>query len=315
MEFEQFLMSLGLMPREISPGKWVRCPTETHPRSSNGSYKLAEDYQVGWAMDFAAHSEPIMWRAENTDLPVIDRSAIAKRQAQAERERQQATRLATEYYQSCDPVKGYHDYLERKGLDMNGCVGLKHDRNTGALVVPMLIGRRLSSVQMINLDGSKRFWPGAKTKSATFTIERAGAPITILCEGLATGLSLYSSIPTARVVVAFSAGNLLPATEFIVKGMAAVAADNDYDTQARIGTNPGVKAAQIAAEALGCGVAIPQCQGTDWNDFAAERTEALKQAEITKRRQKTFADIDREVQAEIRALVMRHAKLRIMARV
>ena len=315
MQFEQFLLSMGLIPRHIEPGKWTRCPTQTHPRSSNGSYKLADDYQVGWAIDFAVQSEPLMWRAENTQAPRIDYSAIAKRRRIAEMERQAASKKAAEYYMACEPVRGSHPYLDAKNLSMTGCYGLKRDKS-GDLVVPMLIGKKLSSLQKICMDGTKRFWPGAVTKSATYTIERAGAPLTILCEGLATGLSLYASIPTCRVVVAFSSGNLVPACESIPRrGLAVVAADNDHHTAARIGVNPGVRAANQAAEIIGCGVAVPQCNGTDWNDFYNERTDALREAEASKRRQKTFADVAREVDSEMRALVMRHAKLRAMARV
>lgn len=311
-QFERFLVSLGLQPREIVPGKWVRCPTETHPRKRNGSYKLADDGQVGWAIDFAAHAEPIMWRADNDEgrVPRVDRGEIARRKAEAERERQRATNAAREHYMRCAPVRGGHEYLESKGLSMVGCHGLKVDTATEALVVPMLVGASVSSLQMIRPDGSKRFWPGARTKGAVYRIERQGAPLTILCEGLATGLTLYGAVPTARVIVAFSSGNLLPAIDSMGPGLCVVAADNDHGTEERRGTNPGVIAAQAAAEALGCGVAVPECQGSDWNDYAAERLAALIEGEQTKRRPRSQADLVRDVNAEIRAAVMRQARLR-----
>jgi len=313
MQFEQFLLSMGLIPRHIEPGKWTRCPTQTHPRSSNGSYKLADDYQVGWAIDFAVQSEPLMWRAENTDTQKIDYLSIAKRRKIAEIDRQGASNKAAEYYMACEPVRGSHPYLDSKNLTMTGCYGLKRDKS-GDLVVPMLIGKKLSSLQKICMDGTKRFWPGAATKGATYTIERAGAPLTILCEGLATGLSLYASIPTSRVVVAFSSGNLVPACESIPRrGLAVVAADNDHQTELRIGLNPGLRAANQAAELIGCGVAVPQCKGSDWNDFYNERIDVLREAELTKRRKKTFSDIAKEVDSEVRGFVLRHAKLRVMA--
>ena len=40
-------------------------------------------------------------------------------------------------------------------------------------------------------------------------------------------------------------------------GLAVVAADNDQGTEVRIGTNPGIDAAQAAADAAGAGVAVP----------------------------------------------------------
>lgn len=310
-QFNAFLFSLGLMPREIVPGKWVRCATETHPRKRNGSYKLSDDGQVGWAIDFAAHAEPVMWRSTGSDLPVIDRAAIYKRKQQEWKDLQRATQGAREYYMACQPIRKGHEYLDRKGLALTGCSGLKVERKTGALVIPMMINGSLSSVQMIKPDGSKKFWPGAKTKGAVYFIERQAAPLTILCEGLSTGLTLYGAVPTARVVVAFSAGNLTSATDVISTGLCAVAADNDHETQKARGFNPGLLAAQNAAQALGCGYAIPNTTGSDWNDYAVERIALLMESERTQRRPKSIADLRRAVESEIRSSIMREAKLRV----
>jgi phage/plasmid primase-like uncharacterized protein len=50
-----------------------------------------------------------------------------------------------------------------------------------------------------------------------------------------------------------------------------IAADNDHGTEERTGTNPGIQAAQEAAQALSCGVAHPEgIRGTDWADARQE---------------------------------------------
>lgn len=306
--FESFLESLGLRPRDIVPGKWMRCPTETHPRKKNGSYKLAEDGLIGWAMDFAAHAEPAVWRPESGEAPTVDRAAIERRRSQERRDIAQATRGAQEFYLRCHPVRDEHEYLTRKGLTMEGCSGLKIDPRTGALVVPMYVGRTISSVQSITSGGAKRFWPGARTKGATYIIERPGAPVTILCEGLATGLTLFAAVPTSRVVVAFSTGNFPAAAAAIPSGMRCVAADNDHETEARIGVNPGVVAAHRAAKEMGCGVAIPEGSGTDWNDYFCEQLEALRESEQGKRRPRAESELVRDVNARINAAVMKQTR-------
>lgn len=308
--FERFLESLGLHPREIIPGRWMRCPTENHPRKRNGSFKLAEDGQIGWAMDFAVHTEPVVWRPERYDIPKVDRRALARRRAEERRALIMAIRGARAFYEACEPLRNSHPYLDTKGLSMEGCFGLKRDPKTGALVVPMLVEGQLASVQTIAVDGEKRFWPGARTKGAHYRIERPNAPLTILCEGLATGLTLFAAVPTARVVVAFNAGNLASVAATINHNLCVVAADNDHETAKRIDTNPGVKAATEAADVLGCGIAVPECSGTDWNDYFGERLALLREAERGKRRPKSSAQIVREVNAEICAAVMRQARWR-----
>lgn len=301
--FESFLHSVGLIPRDIVPGKWVRCATQDKPKKKNGSYKLAADQQIGWAINFAVHAEPVVWRPDGKVKQTYQRYD----RAEDDRRQRNAMREAQEFYLRCPPLKGSHAYLEARSLSMMGCYGLKVDPATDALVVPMMRGREVLSVQRIMPDGVKRFWPGARTKGTRYVIDRPMASVTIICEGLATGLTLFSSLSMSRVIVAFSAGNLIPASEDI-EGMCVVAADNDHGTEARIGTNPGVIAAQKAAERLGCGVAIPECQGTDWNDYYRERVSALTEMEEHKRKKKTAHMIEAEVRSEIHAAVMRHVR-------
>src|SRR5690606_3035190 len=117
---------------------------------------------------------------------------------------------------------------ESHGLDMTGCGGLRVD-NEGWLVVPAYRGAEFSSVQRIAPDGQKRFWPGAPMKGVSYLIDRPGASVTVLAEGLATGLAIHAACPLVRVVIAFSAQNLVTvAKRRRWQGMVAVAADNDH---------------------------------------------------------------------------------------
>jgi putative DNA primase/helicase len=302
--FADFLRIAGLIPREIvADSKWRRCKTQTHPGKKNGSYKLLDSGTLGFAQDFAIHPSPLMWRAERTiDAPKIDHAAIAERRREEQQALIKSTREAREFYAACKPLRGSHEYLTSHGLDMTGCLGLKVD-DKGWLVVPMWTGSNIASVQRISPEGEKKFWYGASVGGASYTINRKNASVTVLCEGLATGLAIFAAMPLSRVLVAFNAGNLsrVPAPK---SGMVVVAADNDHATFKKIGRNPGVAAATEAAEAIGCGVAVPEgIEGTDWCDYRTEKYASKKF--MSKLRD---ADIRRAIDADISAAMMRNAR-------
>jgi putative DNA primase/helicase len=303
--FVDFVRSAGLIPGDIlQDGNWRRCATETHPRKRNGSYKLAADGLVGWAQNFEIDSDPRTWRPDNSDaLDKIDFAAIARRRAAERRALAQATQAARKFYSDCAPLKDGHPYLDSHGLNMAGCLGLKIDAS-GWLVVPVLIERNLMSVQRISPAGDKLFWSGASVKGASYAIGRPNASITVLCEGLATGLAIFAAAPLARLVVAFNAGNMAR-VQIPRRGMAVVAADNDHGTAAKLGHNPGLDAAHEAAESLGCGVAVPTgIEGTDWCDYRKERVAFL----LADRPKERESSIRRAVDAEIAAAMSRNAK-------
>ena len=304
MNFLEFARAHGLIVDDVvADGLWHRVPTEDHPRKRNGALKLAADGRIGWIQDHATHPEPLTWRPDRETVIPIDFAAIARRRAEARRALVDATQAARRFYADCKPLQGGHPYLESHGLRMDGCFGLRIDGD-GWLVVPVMLDRNLMSVQRIGPDGEKRFWPGASVKAASYRIDRVEASITVLCEGLATGLAVFVAAPLTRVVVCFDAGNL-PRVAIPRRGLVVVAADNDHGTQARLGHNPGMEAAQKAADALGCGVAAPAgIGGTDWCDFRRERLAGLMVARPDARE----GDLRRAVDAEVAAAMMRCAK-------
>jgi len=310
-DFRFFCQANGLLPRGIEPdGIWHRCPTESHPHSRNGAYKLSLDGGIGFVQDWAIHPEPITWKPESpVNAAPIDWAAIKRRKAE---ERQRIAAAITEafaYFEACQPLREGHPYLSRKHLDMVGCFGLRVDA-AGWLVIPMYVNDAFASLQRISPEGEKLFWLGASTRGACYVIERRDAALTVLCEGLATGLAIFAAVPTARVVVGFNAGNLVRVAEALhCRGMVAVAADNDVATEARTGRNPGVIAGHDAAAVLGCGVAVPTgITGTDWLDYRNEKIEERRQA-YRRGRGVSESGIRRAVDAEIGAAMMRNAKL------
>lgn len=312
-EFLNFVRANGIIvPDTFTPGRWIRCSTESHPRKKNGSIKLADDGLVGWCQDYAAHVEPIMWRAtDGAALAApIDRAAIARRQLERRRALIEATLGARAFYAACTPLRDSHPYLAGKGLGVAGCLGLRVDA-AGWLVVPMLYNDKILSVQRISPEGEKKFHFGATTKCAYYVIERQGAAITVLVEGFATGLTIFQAIPNCRVIVAFNAGNLTEvAARMRRHGMGVVCADNDHETEKRIGRNPGLDGARAAAAVLGVGVAYPTCAGTDWNDYVMEQMElAFAGQSFSFSRKRTPLQIQAAAFADVKLKVMREAKL------
>jgi putative DNA primase/helicase len=290
----------------VPDGKWRRCPTESHPRKRNGSYKLAIDGRIGWFQDFARDAEAVTWRPEGqTNVEPYDPSWIRAAQAKAAEELRIATDEARAFYAACKPLVGGHPYLEAHGLDMRGTYGLRVD-GKGWLVVPAHRDHKISTVQRISPEGEKRFWPGASVKGAAYVIGRSDAPLVVVCEGLATGLAIYAALPQARIVVAFNSGNLAKLSPRLIgDGLAVVAADNDWETAQRLGSNPGVDAAQAAADALQCGIAVPE--GIDGTDFCDMRNELIQRRMDKRGAKEREGDIARAVDAELAMRIRRGA--------
>ena len=277
MMFEQAIRMAGLRPRDVvADGRIRRCDTEAKPGRRNGWFVLHPDGHGTWGDWASGGSEALgHWRDERA---TVDPAALARQQALVSkiRERERAARVqairgARQFWNvKARPVRQLHPYLSGKGLVAKGTAGLR--ACDGWLVIPVMFRGSVISVQRISESGEKLFWPGAPVKGGHYLLDRPGAAVTVLCEGFSTGLAVYQSMRHARVVVAFDAGNLQPvANELRPTGSVVFAADNDYGTMARRGTNPGLEKARNAAELLGAGVAYPQgITGTDWADALKE---------------------------------------------
>lgn len=272
MDFRTALQAAGLRPRDIVPdGKWRRCATEDKPHKKNGAYCLTPD-GLGLWRNWATDDQVSTWTDGDTKRAAPVDPAIAERRRQQERaDRIQAIRRAAEQWHQARPCRLLHPYLARKGLSALGTVGLRE--LDGWLVVPVLWRGRVISIQRIHPDGTKRFAVGAPVKGGHYAITRERAAVTVLCEGLSTGLAIYQCVRNAAVIVAFDAGNMVHAArEVKPTGSVVVFADNDHGTMARRGFNPGLDAARNTADLLGCGVAYPSgIDGTDAADWLKEK--------------------------------------------
>jgi phage/plasmid primase-like uncharacterized protein len=274
MRFQDALNSHGLIPRDIiDDGKWHRCPTADKPRKKNGAYKLWIGGRRGYFMNFATDAEAIEWRDDAPMAPrdqrAIDDRIRALRQREAA-ERARAVRAAREHWETLPILTDWHAYIERKGLSLQGCKGLRLHGDD--LVIPMYRGGALVNLQTISMEGEKLYRKGCPVRGASFVLSRTRSAVTCYVEGFATGLAVFQSVPNSSVIVCFDAGNLLAVAEDAKpRGMAVVCADNDWETQRDRGMNKGVENGTKAAERMGCGVAYPEgIRGTDWADALQE---------------------------------------------
>ncbi|MEQ1804502.1 MAG: DUF927 domain-containing protein, partial [Burkholderiaceae bacterium] len=176
-------------------------------------------------------------------------------------------------------AEGESAYLVRKGVKAHGV----RFGPGGVLLVPLRdAAGELWNLQTIKpekpTDGApeKLFLKGGRKSGLWHWIGNPeGAPALLVAEGLATASSVHEA--TGRpVAVAFDAGNLAPVAKAIHKAHPAalivLCADNDTDTEAKTGTNPGrVKATEAAQAVRGVTVwssaeALPP-GASDFNDL------------------------------------------------
>lgn len=259
--------------RGIKEGGGVTVGTLLREAQAHG-FDLAAQYaaeeEAEQARTTPAPATPNAEARARAEAAQRERDAAA--QAEREREQAEAARAARERWDRA-ATAGSSPYLERKGIEAHGC----RFEAPGVLLVPMRdAAGDLWSVQAIEADGTKRFPKGGRVKGLHCWIgEPEGAACLMLAEGFATAATLHQAAG-APVAVAFNAGNLADVARSLAGRWPAarwiVAADDDRETEARTGKNPGREAAQRAAEVLRADVLVPAQLpdgGTDFNDQAA----------------------------------------------
>ncbi|SFL87421.1 toprim domain-containing protein [Variovorax sp. OV329] len=190
-------------------------------------------------------------------------------QLESEAAAEEAARKAAAIWTAARPAPLDHPYLVAKAV---APAGLRVDRH-GNLLVPVVdIHGHMQSLQLIAPSGEKKFLRGGRVAGG-FHLLGEPADALVVCEGLATGLSLHedSGLPVA---VAFSATNLLPVAVALrkryPKAVLVLAADDDWKSK----DNPGRTQAEAAARAVGGRVLVPDFTGlnreaedTDFNDL------------------------------------------------
>lgn len=192
---------------------------------------------------------------------------LAERDARLAVERETATQEARAIWEAATPADPNHPYLTRKGVGPHTC----RQNDGSGLVLPVHSPQgTLQSIQTINDSGNKRFYPGAPMGLGRMLIG-INMGRAILCEGFATGASIYNALPD-QVCITFSLGNMEKvAREYHAAGKVFVLA-----------SDTGLAADKMASLAMELGVplVVPTCtKGSDFNDMEAESgTEAVADA-------------------------------------
>ena len=262
----------------IEPGKFHRFPGCGKRKGNTAGWcVLFEDGVGGCFGDFSSGLSESWQVKRNKLLSYTERAALKRRveetRTQAEVERKdkyaEAAEIAVTIWNSAEPAM-FHEYLKRKSILP---LGIKVDQHNN-LLVPLLDGKAIQSLQIIQPGGSKHFLKGGKTKGMYYPIELNEQPEKLLiCEGFATGATLYMETKTP-VIVAFYAANLVPVARVIhkqyPKAEILICGDDDHATQG----NPGKQAARCAAKACSGKWTVPNFTGlnpsssdTDFNDL------------------------------------------------
>lgn len=160
-------------------------------------------------------------------------------------------------WDACLPA-GTHPYLTKKGIRLHGArlAFFPETEVVSHVVVPMRLGYAgvLENLQHIDEQGNKSLWPGGQTHGVHFWLGTPTPKRVIVCEGYATGASVYESLNEPEdlaVLCAMSADNLTATVAYILKAFQkiplTIAADNDRTKKSNAGVKHATRAGSQAS--------------------------------------------------------------------
>uniref|UniRef100_I2PZX8 Toprim domain-containing protein n=1 Tax=Desulfovibrio sp. U5L TaxID=596152 RepID=I2PZX8_9BACT len=274
----------------IGDGKLHRTGTASKPKGLDGAYVLHLDTPAsGWWQNFRTGESGTWTAGDSKHLTPEERDRLKARAAADRKSRQEETARrnaeartkAGRILAVTSPASADHPYITRKGIKPVGDI---HATDDGKLVVPVFDEHgEPMSLQFITDDGGKRFLTGGQIQGGLFPVPGGNGPLYI-AEGYATAATIHEATGET-VLAAFNAGNLPPVAKLAraryPDRIIVLCADDDHETAAREGKNPGVEKATAAAKAVGALLAVPKfvdsAGRSDFNDLAqAEGIETVK---------------------------------------
>lgn len=283
-QFQDAISSAGLTPPSqiIADGEIHRFSTNGESLDQAGWYVLFPDalpagrfgnWRTGLNQTWCAiGSHP--QTAEEIKASVA-RTEYTKylRDEETERKQQEAKVAANLIWTGGPPASDTHPYLARKKVKS---FGLREHR--GSLLIPIWISGEVWSLQSIDSDGEKRFFPGGKISAGHYLIGDMllvqSCPAVCIAEGYATAATIHEATGYP-VAVAFNVGNLTAVSDRMRAQFPdvhiVVCADDDYATAG----NPGLTKARDAVQSIGGRIAVPEFGdprpkgATDFNDMAS----------------------------------------------
>jgi putative DNA primase/helicase len=270
---------------QIAMRRWIDADVIGKGASGRGDGRLICDDRRVTAWNWVDGSKATVWLAGRESISAADRQKYARDIADAERKAQaradQAARIAAKIVEAS--TIGRHAYLAAKGFPDETALVIGRDKLAAimesakkkadsliapesyvGLVVPARLGIKISSVQIISEDGTKKFLAGGAMEGTTHRISKGRD--TWLCEGFATGLSLRAALKgvgrTDTILCCFSASNLAKVAASL-SGRRYIAADHDKPLEQFDGLGTGEHYARRA----GIPYIMPPEVGQDINDM------------------------------------------------
>ena len=315
-QVEAHMRELGISPHgNISlnaDGELHRyCVEGDSPGSKNGAYRIHTDgvptwYLCDWKreIDVTGHfdssgltgSDKQAYTARINDKDYIEKCRIIRetREYEERKRNREATIKAQELYKQSAPATPEHEYLKRKRI-----AHIKDFRlgEKGELLIPLHHAskpKEFMSLQQIYPGGNKYFVKYTTIQGACYEFEpeKENGRLIIICEGIATGETIYRLTGKRfRVVCAMNCHNLQEVTKGIKTryphAEILIGADNDLATEVKRDYNPGRRSAEATVRCGSAkGIIIPDFlanqNGSDWNDYEEINGADKTQAEISR---------------------------------
>lgn len=208
------------------------------------------DWKTGkqWSVFESSESKPLS-KAEKRRIAEIIKAQEQELQQRTEARQKNVAIQQYNFYTKCciADIPADFPYLVKKQIQPVN--GMKFFDTTKQLIVPMVdVNGKLWSLQSIDSTGQKHFASGGRIKGCFFPIGNVkDSKITIVCEGVATGISIYiaTNIPT---VAAMNAGNIDSVVDELTKSCSSkkiiIAGDNDWEKTPNTGKETAYKVAQ-----------------------------------------------------------------------
>lgn len=286
--FKTAIQAHGLQPPDtIQPGKLHRFPGYDKKRGNDAGWcKLFDDLRGGVFGDFSTGLDE-HWQVESERNYSAEERAAFKQRIEAERQQRQAEELrqheaaakhAAELLAGAlsDPTQ--HPYTIKKAVDFGPRVkrGAWTQRGWMDVLLIPIYGDdgKIWTLEAINPDGEKDYLKGGRKRGGFHPLGKiSGANRVLIGEGLATVAAVHA-VDGAPAVAAMDSGNLshvaLAVRKLAPGAEIILLADNDIKPD---GSNPDLKAATEAAQAVGGRVAVPELDGQkcDFWDLWHER--------------------------------------------
>lgn len=252
---------IGYAPPElVDNGALIRFDTDK-PRNKTGWYVLHRLSSGHLVASFGDWKQGIShkWTSYKTnDLSQKDIEAIKQARlkqaailrAETERNHETARLKAVDMWTKAPLASTAHPYLIRKQV---GAYGIKQLNDL--LLIPLIdTAGFLRNLQTITPNSDKRFLKGGIKRGMFAPLGTLrGANHAYLCEGYATGASIYEAYQQPTIC-ALDAGNLLPVAQAIRAKYPTLhiilIADNDRATAIKTGINVGIDKAKKVAESV-----------------------------------------------------------------